>query len=326
MGECQSGNGTAVSWPRAWPEPAIPARFKTTAADFVVREKLAFEPTGEGEHLLLHIEKTGLGTPDLARLLARAHGVEPAAVGYAGMKDKRAVTSQWFSLAGVPAPEDSLGGVDGVRVLGQTRHARKLRRGEIARNEFEIVLRGLGTRDPLPALERLDREGAPNYFGAQRFGRDNLEKAAAWLPRRRRVRVSRFRQGLYLSALRSYLFNQVLAERVRRGSWQSSIDGDVLSDGLPTGPLWGRGRSPASGEAAACEREVLEAHRELLDGLEHAGLVQDRRRLVLRAAGLAWSREGETLSLSFSLPTGGYATSFLSEVFELEAPEAGGGV
>jgi tRNA pseudouridine13 synthase len=107
---------------------------------------------------------------------------------------------------------------------------------------------------------------------------------------------------------------------VTAANWRTPISGDVLDCGRPTGPLWGRGRSPAACEAAAVERSALEQHRSICDGLEHAGLRQDRRPLVLEAGNLAWFRDGLHLALDFSLPGGGYATSFLAEVFDLREP------
>ena len=123
-----------------------------------------------------------------------------------------------------------------------TRHTSKLRRGQIASNQFMIVLRDLGAGEFEEGLEVLSLQGAPNYFGAQRFGWDNVEKATAWLAVRRRRRTSKFKQGLYLSVLRSFLFNEVLAARIAAGNWDRAIEGDQLCAGKPAGPLWGRGR------------------------------------------------------------------------------------
>lgn len=161
---------------------------------------------------------------------------------------------------------------------------------------------------------------------------------AAWLGERRRRRVGHFRAGLFLSVLRSYLFNEVLARRVQDGTWNVLVPGDVAVAGptdelsgtrpvrdpaaigtLPTGPLWGRGRSPVSGRAAELEREALAPHAALRDGLEHVGLAQARRSLVLRADDLDWQRAGDGVELTFTLPPGGYATSLLAEVFAFDA-------
>ncbi|MEM8768154.1 MAG: tRNA pseudouridine(13) synthase TruD [Pseudomonadota bacterium] len=298
----------------------IPATFKQQPEDFVVREKLPFAASGAGEHLYLEIEKRGLGTPELARMLADAHGIEHVDVGFAGMKDKQAVTRQWFSLRGVDAFDEVLEAWPELQVLQTTRHQHKLRRGMLAGNSFQILLRDVPpSEDPTPVLVRLSAEGAPNYFGAQRFGWDNFSLASAWLKDRRRRRVSRFKEGLYRSVVRSYLFNEVLAARVRESSWQSTLEGDVLDErGLPTAPLWGRGRTATTEGALSIERAALAPYAELLEGLEHAGLKQDRRSLVLRAGNLSWCRDTDgNLAVSFFLPAGQYATSFLGDAFAL---------
>ena len=295
--------------------------FKRVPEAFRVDEFLPFEPSGDGEHLLVRLEKTGLGTPELARLLADAHGIDHQDVGYAGMKDKHAVTTQWFSLRGVTSLDDTVAALDGVRVLHVTRHRQKLRRGQVGSNAFALVLENPEPADVTPAMERLARWGAPNYFGGQRFGWDNLEKAVAWLPRRRRVRLSPFKQGLYLSVLRSFLFNEVLAARVEAGTWRDLIDGDVADDaGQPTGPLWGRGRTAVTGAAAEVEGAALAPHAEIRDGLEHAGLTQARRSLVIRPREFTWQQEGTRIDVRFRLGAGEYATSLLDDAFDLTGP------
>lgn len=313
-------------WPRALVSSPTGARCKVRPEDFEVSELPAVTPAGAGEHLLVRVEKVDLTTTDAARALAAYFGVDAGSVGYAGLKDKRAVARQWFS---VPTRE----GVDDGRelpvaggrltVLASDRHERKLRPGQLLGNAFRIRLRALdgeGWRDALP---RLASAGAPNYFGPQRFGRDNFERARSWLPERRRRRVSRFRQGLYLSVLRSYLFNEVLAVRVREQSWEQPVCGDVVESGWPTGPLWGRGRSAATGRAARLEEAALAELADIRDGLEHAGLGQERRPLGLRPRELAWEVEpAGALLLGFTLPPGAYATSLLREAFALDV---GGG-
>lgn len=311
-------------WPRARDTagPAGAAVIKALPEYFQVTELPLVEPEGAGEHLLLRLEKTNLTTPELARWLAGEFAVPEVAVGYAGMKDARAVTDQWFSVHTAESAE-RLGERPGVRLLAADRQRRKLRRGELAGNRFRIRLAQVRGTHWAAALSSLRDDGAPNYFGSQRFARNNLAQARDWLADRRRRRIGRFRSGLYLSVLRSYLFNEVLAARVRDGSWQTMIDGDVPAgpEAGPSGPLWGRGRSAASGRALAIEQAALADLRTLCDGLEHAGLTQDRRALRLRAPDLEWRRDGDELELTFTLPPGGYATVLLGDVFALsEAP------
>ncbi len=311
-------------WPRTCAAAPVTAVFKRTAEDFRVRETLVFKPSGRGEHLYLRLEKTDIATPFLADEIARGFGVAPVAVGYAGMKDRHSVAEQWFSVS-TAKDAAAFPGIEGVRLLNATRHSRKLRKGQLADNRFDICLRDLGKGDWERRLQSLVAHGAPNYFGPQRFGGNNLDAALAWLPKRRRVRVSRFKQSLYLSVLRSYLFNEVLGTRVEAGSWNRPVFGEVLEEGAevatPTGPLWGRGRSAAVGTAAEIESGALFAHRGLLALLEHTGLTQGRRSLVLHATELAWQPHEGGLKISFRLPPGGYATALLREAFVLMQPK-----
>jgi tRNA pseudouridine13 synthase len=321
-------------WPRGHAAARDRAIMKSRPEDFRVVEIPGFAPAGSGEHLLLRLEKTGLSSQTVAAELARAFGVPEVAVGYAGMKDRHAVTEQWFSVH-TARGADALPPIGGVRLLEATRHLRKLRRGELEGNRFVIVLRGVSGQAWSSRLAEIGAAGigaagVPNYFGPQRFGSDNLARALAWLPLRRRRRESAFRAGLHLSVLRSFLFNEALAARVRDGSWARLIPGDVpvalcdaADDGapqvrqVPSGPLWGRGRPPACDAALAVETAALEPHREIREGLEHAGLVQERRSLVLRPWGLSWESANDTVTLAFALPPGCYATVLLGEVFDL---------
>lgn len=324
-----------IAWPRAHAEvPAGHALIKSAPEDFVVTELAGVEPEGTGEHLYVRIEKRGRTTPEVAAWLARSFGVPGHAVGYAGMKDKHAVTDQWFSVHAA-ADADALGAEPGIRVLAATRHRRKLRRGELAGNRFHVRLRAISGDAWAEALQQLQGEGVPNYFGPQRFGGDNLARARAWLPERRRRRGDAFKDGLYLSVLRAFLFNEVLGERVRDGSWARALSGDVAADGRrltarggddggATGPLWGRGRSPVSDDALARESAALAAHGEVCNGLEHAGLRHERRPLVLRATDLQWQAEGSDVLVRFALPPGGYATTLLGEAFDLRQPDRAG--
>ena len=148
-------------WPRACTAEPLDAGFKTRAEDFFVSEDLAFEPSGSGEHLYLRLRKRGLATPALADALADAFGVPASAVGYAGMKDKHAVAEQWFSVATV-RDANALPPLEGVELLAAARHVRKLRRGELSGNCFQIRLAGVSGNAWEPRLAALAREGAPN--------------------------------------------------------------------------------------------------------------------------------------------------------------------
>ena len=322
---------TLPQWPSAYPASGASATLKLLNQDFIVTELPLQLPSGEGEHIWLDVEKNGANTAFVAQQLAEAAGVQERDVGYAGLKDRYAVTRQWFSiyLPKGETPELTQLAHPEFKVLSQTRHVKKLRPGDLQGNRFRIVLRDVtGDPDAMKAIEAnlraIASQGVPNYFGAQRFGFEggNLEQGRAMLAREIRVRNPK-KKGIYLSAVRSFVFNEVLALRIQQGLWGKTLPGDVMDDaGLPTGPLWGRGRVSTTGEAQVLENGVAERHATLCDGMEHAGLDQERRALVARPVDLSWEwPQAQQLVLSFSLPAGNYATSVLNEVLLTTEPD-----
>ncbi|HXH01713.1 MAG TPA: tRNA pseudouridine(13) synthase TruD, partial [Candidatus Competibacteraceae bacterium] len=301
--------------PRAFGAPPLRGRIRVQAEDFQVIEELGFEPAGEGEHAWLWVRKRSANTDWVARQLAAYAGVPPSAVSYAGLKDRHAVTEQWFSvhLPGRPDPDWSALALEGVAVLRATRHRRKLKRGALAGNRFRLVVREFeGPRDALPGrLAQAAQRGVPNYFGEQRFGHANLQRAAALFRGELQV-CDRHQRGLYLSAARAELFNRVLARRVEQGSWDRLLPGELaMLDGSrsvflvehaddelqrrllemdlhPSGPLWGRGEPATRDEVLALERAVAAELPLFAAGLAAAGLEQERRalRLPVREAAL----------------------------------------
>ena len=311
--------------------------------DFEVTELPLSQPEGEGTHLWLEVRKRGANTQWIAERLASAAGVPVRDVGFAGMKDRRAVTTQWFSVALQEADDADWSRWDlpDADILQATLHPKKLRRGALKGNRFRLVVRDLGgDRESLDRrLEAIGDHGVPNYFGPQRFGREdgNLARAAHWLRGGRRP--PRRQRTIYLSAVRSYLFNQVLSCRVAAGNWNRLVDGDVaVLDGSrsvfpcrlpdpeldtrcaefdlhPTGPLPGRPRRPEpEREAARIEAAALAAESGLIDALAGQGVEAGRRSLRLRPAGLERRWDGDALELAFTLPPGAYATSLLREL------------
>jgi tRNA pseudouridine13 synthase len=219
-----------ASFPRAHGASACSATIRTTPEDFFVEEIASFEPSGSGEHLLLTVEKRGMNTAWAAKRIAAWAGVAESAIGYAGLKDRHAVTRQRFSvwLPKKIAPEIAALQSDDLRVLEHAWHSRKLPRGALAGNRFELLLRDVvGERADIDArLETIRARGVPNAFGVQRFGREagNLDKALAMFAGRR---VKREERSLLLSAARSALFNDILARRVADGSWDRGLEGEV---------------------------------------------------------------------------------------------------
>ena len=330
-------------WPRTLGTPQATAILRASPEDFFVDEQLGFAPDGEGEHVLLQIQKRNRNTDQVARALARQAGVQARDVSYCGLKDRNAVTRQWFSvwLPGRETPDWSALEDDSLQVLACQRHRRKLQRGTLQGNAFEIVLRDIeGERDALEhRLNSIKQRGVPNYFGEQRFGRDggNLNGALEMF-QGKRIK-DRHLRGLLLSAARSFLFNEVLAVRVQDGSWQRILPGEAVmlagsnsffvceapdadiearlaaGDIHPSGPLWGRGRLASQGAALELEQWALASHGVLTEGLEKAGLKQERRALRLPVSDLQWQwPEDAVLRLNFTLPAGSYATALLREL------------
>lgn len=317
--------------PKAYASLGLSANFRCYPEDFMVNEVLGFEPTGQGEHWLLHVEKTAQNTHWLAEQLAKFCGVDTLAVGYCGRKDRHAITRQWFSLYDPKQTDvqwDQLT-IEGVTLLSVHRHAKKLRLGVHETNQFIIRLRdvriqGENLTPKNQALlghdikERLIA-GVPNYFGQQRFGRDgsNLLAAHEWF--NNGLKPRRSQKSIVMSAARSYLFNQVLARRVEEGSWNTPIPGDVLLSGIPTGPLWGRGRLISDGLCQLLEEDALAGFQLWCNGLEHCGLKQERRNLVLLPCDIDLQWIGSDLQLSFTLAVGAFATAVLAEVVKVNS-------
>ncbi len=315
-------------WPHAYPASGASATLKRLNEDFRVTELPLQHPSGEGEHLWLDVEKNGANTAYVAQRLAEAAGVQERDVGYAGLKDRYAITRQWFSIYSPKGETPDLTGLKHpeFKVLSQSRHVKKLRPGDLQGNRFRIVLRDVtGDRGAIEAtLQAVASQGVPNYFGAQRFGFEggNVEQGRAMLAREIRVRNPK-KKGLYLSAVRSFVFNEVLALRIQQGLWGKSLPGDVMdAAGRPTGPLWGRGRVNTTDQAQALENAVAERHATLCDGMEHAGLEQERRALVASPVDLSWEwPQADQLVLTFSLAAGNYATSVLDEILRTLEPD-----
>lgn len=344
----------ALDPPRAHGGGLCAAQFKRRPEDFRVDELLGFGPDGGEGHVLIQVEKRGVDTLAVLGRLARGAGLDPRDLGFAGLKDRHAVTRQW-----VTAPARGRAAADwrhveeyrpdgaGYRVLEAYPHSRKLKRGAARGNRFRIVLGGVGDRAAALAerLAELEARGVPNYFGPQRFGHAlaNLARVESWLGGERLPREREARAFIYSSA-RALVFNAVLAARVRDGSWDRALPGEFVNlggsrsyfvaaeidagleariaraDVHPTGPLAGRGPRP-EGEAGAREAEVLADHATLCAALESEGLEAARRPLrVMPAQATLAVADGE-LTVEFSLGAGAYATTVLAELVTLATSE-----
>ncbi len=325
--------------------PPLTGVVRAEPADFRVDEVPAYEPEGSGDHLFVRFEKIGLDTPEAVKRIAAALSVSPKDAGWAGLKDRHAITRQWASfLFGDPARLEGAE-IEGVRILEAARHRNKLRTGHLRANRFELRIRCddvSGLPEAQVRLAELERRGVPAYFGEQRFGREgqNLDAARRWLIEGGRAPRDRFRRKLYVSTLQSALFNEMLAERVREGTMDGLVPGDLMrkedTGGLfvsegdedrarvtafeisATGPMigdrmrWPEGEAKAREEAAMArwglEREHLARFRSSGEGT--------RRPYRFRLSDPAIEPVPEGALVSFTLPSGAYATVVLRELVQ----------
>lgn len=362
----------------AFEPPRLSGEIKRNPEDFIVEEVLGYELSGEGEHLWCWVEKRQQNTDWVAGALAKWAGTSKRNVGFAGQKDRQAITRQWFSIA-LPGKQDPIAdalAVEGVVILKMRRHHRKLQRGGLAGNQFQLTIRNIGRASdamegsepdsPRQSVEkRLDQIselGFPNYFGKQRFGHhgNNLVEGEKLMLQsaqnsrsesrqqgRNRRNGQRNKQSLYISSLRSWMFNEIVSRRILANSWNRVLEGDVvllsgsntwfvassdeldslqrrsnLGDLQPTGALLGDGPIPTEGTMFVLEQAISDEYRVWCEGLEARRIKPDRRALRVMPKGLNWTWSGkdasEVVTLTFFLPAGAFATMLLREVFLLK--------
>ncbi|MBS0155566.1 MAG: tRNA pseudouridine(13) synthase TruD [Nitrospira sp.] len=329
--------------------PGIGGRIRSVPEDFQVEERPLYLPCGEGEHLYVTITKRGLSTPDLVRRLSSTLGVKAQAIGVAGLKDARAVTTQMISLQGISPEQVARLSIDDtiltVTILG--RHRNRLRTGHHAGNRFRLTIREVAghAKETVPViLERLTRRGVPNYFGPQRQGKDgnNYQLGVALLhDARRREKMNRNQRIWYLNTYQSFLFNRILARRIEQidrvfiGDWAMKSDNGAcfqVDDAekeqpradrfeiSPTGILFGSRVSWAGGEPGAIEEAVITeagtTKEALITAAKACGFRGERRSLRIPLTELEWVLDGANLIITFSLPPGAYATSVLRELMK----------
>ena len=335
-------------WARALGPTLFVARIRSTAEDFVVTEQLEIDFSNDGEHDWLRIEKSGANTHWVSEQLAKYAGIKSRDVGYAGLKDRHAITQQWFSVRrpSVEGTDWQSFEAEGVSIVEQRLHRRKLRRGAHRGNTFRIALRGdddisSHQEEIEERLSQIRSRGVPNYFGEQRFGHDgsNVDLGRSLFNGRR---LTRNKRSIALSAVRSFLFNEILDARVRDGSWEQILPGELANlDGSgsvfavddvsndivarcatfdihPTATLWGSQAPRGTDSVAALENNVTAAHKELCDGLVQARVEASSRPLRVRLQDLRWEFEDDALWLEFLLPKGAFATTVLREIVSLE--------
>ena len=331
-------------------KPGSLGRLKAEPEHFIVTETLPFSPCGSGEHLYLQIRKKGVNTGFLAQQLAEHYDVKERDVSFAGRKDKQALTTQWFSVW-LPGQSNSASAnfrYPDCEILQSQWHNKKLRPGNIEQNQFDITITECELSDDIESrIDTVRDNGVPNYFGAQRFGNINQQGIAGnlamaqYLLNGETIR-KREKRSMAISALRSWLFNQFVSERLR--TWQAApLSGDVMSlagsnsffvaeelneeiisrlsvrDIQLSAPLWGKGELDSLAKSQHWENSIAEQHKQLCSTLERMELKQERRKMLLYPGDLTYELKDDQLRLKFSLPTGCFATSVIRELLRLKA-------
>lgn len=309
-------------------KPAVSAKFKASNEDFIVKEVLGFEFAGEGEHLMLRVRKNGENTSFVANELAKVCGVKSKDIGWAGLKDRHAITEQWLSVhlpkKNVPDFSAFLAQYPSIEIVATDWHNKKLRPGDLAGNEFEIRLTEVSDVEGLmERVAKVSESGVPNYFGQQRFGRDgnNVTEAKRWGRENVRTR-NQNKRSLYLSAARSWIFNQIVSKRLEQGCFNSELSGDILDEaGLITAALAGDNALPTQDAAMVLEQSIVDGEPDLMALIRGNRMRHDRRAIVLKPEALNSDSDGQAVTLSFFLDSGSFATSILRELANVEEVE-----
>ncbi|WP_412971949.1 tRNA pseudouridine(13) synthase TruD [Glaciecola sp. MF2-115] len=360
-------------WSRLYGDALGSATLKQEMHDFIVEEQLGFEPSGEGEHIFLWLEKTNLNTAFVAESLAKFSNLHLRDITYAGRKDKFALTRQWFGvhIANKQEPNWDEFDLEGAKILKVARNDRKLRVGVLKGNRFELTLRNLTANDDektefnIQALEErlalIKQHGAPNYYGSQRFGEmritptesneaapDNKVVQGGNLALAEKLVAgeairNRNKRSMAISALRSWLFNQVIHERIERDCFLQPLLGDAMqlsgsnsffvfnddaekekiierlseNDINITAPLWGDGKLHSDKAAKALEVDCVKQFPEIIRTLNSLGLKQERRAIRIVPQDFTWQIENKHLKMQFSLPAGCFATSIVRELLDV---------
>ncbi|MBD1573650.1 tRNA pseudouridine(13) synthase TruD [Vibrio sp. S17_S38] len=325
-------------------KPIAEAKVKAQACDFQVMEDLGFDFSGNGEHLMVKIRKQGENTSYVANELAKACGVPSKNVGWAGLKDRHAITEQWLSVQGGKKDDFNIAQFEAehptVQILETAYHHKKLRPGDLIGNQFVIRLTEVSNiEDICQRLEQIKLSGVPNYYGAQRFGQDgnNLEEARRWGRENVRTR-NQNKRSLYLSTARSWIFNQVVSHRIEAQLFSQLLNGDIVINSKGdqsvvdetnlaelqvqlenetlqlSAPLAGDNALPTRNDAQQLEKPFLDAEPDLMKLICGNRMRHDRRPVALYAQNLTWSTEATAVTLSFGLPAGCFATSILREL------------
>ncbi|PWI34607.1 tRNA pseudouridine(13) synthase TruD [Vibrio albus] len=326
-------------------KPVAKAKLKVKPEHFIVKEELGYEFSGSGEHLMVRIRKTGENTTFVANELAKVCGVKSKDVSWAGLKDRHAVTEQWLSVHLPKGETPDFTAFEkqypSIQILETTRHNKKLRPGELAGNRFELTLSEVtDTEEVMSKLAVVSEHGVPNYFGAQRFGRDgnNLTEARRWGRENVRTR-NQNKRSMYLSTARAWIFNQIVSSRIKNDQFNVLLNGDLVlsggellsvtqenkaeleqklvSDSVQiTAALAGDNALPTTEAALQLEQPLLDAEPDLMALIRGNRMRHDRREMLLKPQQMQYDSNGDEVTLNFSLPSGCFATSVIRELIE----------
>jgi len=316
--------------------------------DFMVIEHNDVSFTESGEHWWLKVEKINSNTAWVATQISSACKVPARQVGFAGIKDRHAITQQWFSVQ-LPKIRD-LDEIkaklpDEITIIDNHWHKNKIKTGFLTCNEFRLRIRDIqGDKAQIEAnLETIKRQGAPNYFGPQRFGHNlnNIQQAKDWFAGTIKVNNKNLR-GLLISTARSHIFNLIVAHRIAHKTWNQVIPGDILqlnqshswfhaqdatSDELTqrlaafdihlTAALWGEDDVQSTDQCAKIESQIADTQAAYQPGFISHRVKQDRRAIRIHPEAMSHHWEGHDLLLNFKLQAGAYATSILREMIQI---------
>lgn len=329
-------------------KPQQAGRLKAEFTDFIVKEELGYELSGDGEFVAVKVRKTNANTLFVGEKLAKFVGISAKNMSYAGLKDRHGVTEQWFVLQmpGKETPDFSTFELEGVEILEITRHNRKIRVGALEGNHFEILLRDVKQTEELEQrLQNLQAVGFPNYFTEQRFGRDgnNLIQAQRWASGEIKVK-DRKKRSFYLSAARSDIFNQVVSKRIEENAMDKVLEKDFLqlsgsnsffqatseeldelqqrfakNDVNLTAPLIGE--DSLEKEAPDLEKQIVEQNENFIALMKNVRMKSARRAMLAKPQNLEWKFSDEGVKLNFFLNAGSYATALVRELIVIAEEE-----
>ena len=329
---------------------------RTKPQDFKVTELNDIELSGAGEHLWLYIEKIDSNTDWVAKQLSNVCQTPRRQVGFAGLKDRHAVTQQWFSIqlpkiSDIEKIQSAL--PDAINIIDHGKHSKKIKVGQLNYNQFEIVIRNIKSNDKNDNrnnkrqqieknIQNIKDDGVPNYFGPQRFGHDmgNIQKAQDWFSGSYKVKTKNLK-SILISTARSHIFNTIVAQRINEKTWDTAITGDILqlnkshswfaaSDASATeiaerlkvfdihltAAMWGEDQTQSTESCAILEKQIAALFPIYQQGFEKFRLKQDRRAMRICPIDLEHEWINDNLKLTFKLLPGAYATGIIREILD----------